>query len=80
MKYVIPYDHIAEEYVTDGKSLWEFEKVRDCANKYRLELSDAEFYHFLKLRRKDIDVSWFMHLMSVYGSSFTDTLVHYITY
>lgn len=48
MDYVIPYDHIALEYVIDGKSQWEFEKVRDCANKNRLELSDEEFYHFFK--------------------------------
>lgn len=80
MKYVIPYDHIAEEYVTDGKSLWEFEKVRDCANKYRLELSDVEFYYFLKLFRKDLSIDWIMYRMNELNVSLLDALVSYVTY
>lgn len=80
MKYVIPYDHIAEEYVIDGKSQWEFEKVRDCANKNRLELSEDDFYKFLTLYRKDIDIDWIMYRMSNFNKSFLDSLVSYITY
>ncbi|MCA6607465.1 hypothetical protein [Bacillus safensis] len=80
MKYDIPYDHIEEEYVIGGKSQWEFGKVRDCANKYRLELSDDDFYNFLTLYRKDIDIGWIMYRMSNFNESFLDSLVSYLTY
>lgn len=80
MKYVIPYDHIAEEYVTGGKSQWEFEKVRDCVNKYRLELSDDDFYKFLKLYRRGVGIDWIMYRMRELNESFLDALVSYVTY
>jgi hypothetical protein len=80
MKYVIEYEHLNDELVKNDKTHFHFNKVKDSANKYRLELSDEEFKQFLKLQMSDKDVNWLMHKMSVYKLSFTDALISYITY
>jgi hypothetical protein len=80
MKYVIEYEHLNDELIKNDKTKFHFNKVKDSANKYRLELSDEEFKQFLKLQMSDKDVNWLMHKMSVYKLSFTDALISYITY
>ncbi|KEP26592.1 hypothetical protein BA70_18545 [Bacillus zhangzhouensis] len=87
MKYAIPYDHLEEELVTEGtmytlelsKLLFHFKKVKESANKYRLELSDEDFKRFFRLHVSGVDIDWIMHIISTYEKSFTDTLVQYIT-
>lgn len=79
MEYAIKYEHLEDELVTNKEALFHFNRVKDNANKYRLELSDEDFKRFLKLHKSDKDVSWLMHLMSVYKISFTDALIAYIT-
>lgn len=80
MEYAIQYEHLKEELVTDNKTEWHFNKVKQSANKYRLELTDEEFKGFLKLHKSNKDINWFMHLMSTYKTSFTEALINYITY
>ncbi len=80
MKYVIRYEHIKDELVTSTKTEWHFDKVRDNANNYSLELSDEDFKHFLKLQTAGIDIRWLMHKMSAYKVSFTEALVVYTTF
>ncbi|WHF25266.1 hypothetical protein QJS65_10435 [Bacillus altitudinis] len=87
MKYDIPYDHLEEELVTENtmytlelsKLLFHFRKVKESANKYRLELSDEDFESFFRLHVSGVDIDWIMHIMSTYENSITDTLVQYIT-
>ncbi|WP_255233856.1 hypothetical protein [Bacillus altitudinis] len=87
MKYAIPYDHLEEELVTENtmytleltKLLFHFKKVKESANKYRLELSDEDFKRFFRLHVSGVDIDWIMHIMIKYENSFTDTLVQYIT-
>jgi len=67
MKYVIEYEHLMDELVTNEKARWNFNQVKDSANKYRLD----------KVQK---DVGWVMHKMSAYELSFTDALITYITY
>jgi len=80
MKYAIEYKHLKEELVMTNEIEWHFNKVKDIANGYSLELSDEEFKGFLKLQLRDKDVGWLMHKMSVYKLSFEDALITYITY
>jgi hypothetical protein len=80
VEYAIQYEHLKDELVSDSKTEFHFNKVKDNANKYRLDLSDEEFDYFLKLQKSDKDVAWIMRLMSVYKVSFTDALISYITY
>ncbi|MHC2451267.1 hypothetical protein ACUXP3_001868 [Bacillus altitudinis] len=80
MKYEIPYDHLKDELATSAKLRWHFEKVRDCANKHRLELSDEDFERFYKLHVSSRDIDWIMRLMSNRDRSFLDALVAYVTY
>ena len=79
MIYVIQYEHLEDELVTSEKDEWHFGKVKEIANKHKLELTDEEFKVFFKLHKSDKDVDWIMHQMSAYKSSFTDALVSYIT-
>lgn len=87
MKYAIPYDHLKEDLVTEGteyilelsRLLFHFNKVKESANKYRLELSDEDFKRFFRLHVSGVDINWIMYIMSTYEKSFTDTLVQYIT-
>lgn len=80
VEYVIEYEHLKDELVTNEKARWNFNQAKDSANKYRLELSDEDFKRFLKLQNANKDVGWIMHKMSVYKLSFTDALITYITY
>jgi hypothetical protein len=80
VKYVIEYEHLQDELVTNEKSRWYFNKVKDEANKYKLELSDEDFKRFLKLKVSDKDTGWVMHKMSAYEMSLTDALITYINY
>ena len=80
MEYAIEYEHLKDELVTSFEWERHFNKVKDSANEYHLELSDEEFKGFLKLHLRDKDVGWLMHKMSVYKLSFTDTLITYIIY
>ncbi|APP15628.1 hypothetical protein BS467_07735 [Bacillus altitudinis] len=80
MKYVIPYDHLKDELVTTAKLRWHFEKVRECANKHRLELSDEDFERFFRLHVYSRDIDWIMRLMNKHDRSFLDALVSYVTY
>lgn len=80
MKYVTDYEHLKDELVIDSKTRWDFNRVKDSANKYKLELSDDEFKSFLKLQASDKDVGWIMHNMSAYKITFVDSLISYITY
>lgn len=79
MEYAIEYENLVDELVTNGQTQWHFNKVKDTANKYRLELTEDEFKGFFKLHTSDKDVNWIMHKMSAYGLSFTDALISYIT-
>lgn len=80
MKYKIEYESLKDELATDDKRKWYFNKVKDSANKYSLELSDEDFKRFFKLQVSDKDIDWLMHNMSAYKRSLTDALVSYITY
>lgn len=80
MKYAIEYEHLKDELVTNDKTQWHFNKVKESANRYSLELTDEEFKGFLKLHTSDKDIDWLMHKMSVYRLSFTDALISYVTY
>ncbi len=80
MKYVIEYEHLRDELVTDSKAEWHFNSVKESANKYKLELTDEEFKGFLKLHKANKDINWFMHVMTVYKLSFTEAIISYITY
>lgn len=80
MKYAIEYEHLKDELVTSEKTERNFNKVKESANKYSLELTDEEFKRFLKLRKSDKDIDWLMNQMSVYKLTFTDALINYITW
>lgn len=80
MTYVIEYEHLKDELVSDEKTRWHFNKVKDAANKFKLELFDEDFKRLYKLQKADKDIEWLMHKMSVYKQSLTDALVSYITY
>lgn len=80
MNYAIEYEHLIDELVTDSSASWHFDKVKDTANKNRLELSDEDFLRFFKLQKADKDVGWLMHQMNAYKLSLTDALISYITY
>ncbi|GAA0347732.1 hypothetical protein GCM10008931_43780 [Oceanobacillus oncorhynchi subsp. oncorhynchi] len=80
MKYAIEYEHLKDELVTSDKAKWHFDKVKNSANEYSLELSDEEFKRFLKLQKSEKDIGWLMHKMSVYKLSFTDALISYISF
>lgn len=80
MKYAIEYEHLKEELVTNQKTEWHFNQVKNSANKFRLELSDEDFKRFLKLEISDKDIKWLMHQMSAYKLSLTDALISMITY
>lgn len=83
MEYKIKYEHIHSEYVDENepRTKFLFNEVVKSANKYKLELSDEDFYRFIKLENKSKDINWIMHQMSLgKGRSLTDALVTYITY
>lgn len=80
MKYAIEYEHLKDDLVNNDLTEWHFKKVKDTANKLRLELSDEDFLRFFKLHKADKDISWLMHKMSAYKLSLTDALISYITY
>ena len=80
MKYVIEYEHLKDELVTFDNAQWHFNKVKESANKYSLELTDEEFKGFFRLHSSGKDVDWLMHKMSAYKISFVDALISYITY
>lgn len=80
MEYAIEYEHLIDELVTDTKTQWRFNNVKESANKYKLELSDEDFKRFLKLQNANKDISWLMHQMDAYKKSLTDALINYITY
>ena len=80
MQYDIQYEHLKDELATSKVTHWHFEKVRENANNYKLELSDDDFKRFLKLSIRDKDIKWLMHQMSDYKLSLVDALVSYITY
>lgn len=79
MIYAIEYEHLIDELVKNEDTQWHFNKVKNNANKYRLELADEEFEGFLRLSLKDKDISWLMNQMR-YKSTFSEALVSYITY
>ena len=68
-----------DELVTNEQDKWHFDKVKDSANKLKLELTDEEFKGFLKIRKSGKDMGWIMHQMSAYKLSFTDAFISYIT-
>lgn len=80
MKYAIQYEHLENELVKDEITKWHFNRVKDCANTYRLELSDEDFIRFLMLQKDNKDIEWMMHKMDTYKKSLIDVLVSYITY
>jgi predicted nucleic acid-binding protein len=59
---------------------WHHERVQKAAEKHLLELSEEDFERFYKLSQTDNDVEWIMGKMSMFGMSFTDALVSYVTY
>lgn len=79
MKYDISYEHLEDEFVDKENEQWHFKKVRENANKYKLELTDDDFRRFFKLSLKETDIGWLMHKMSAYNLSLIDALVLYIT-
>lgn len=80
MEYAIEYEHLKDELAGSDKSGWNFNKVKDSTNKYRLELSDEDFKRFFKLQVSDKDIGWIMHKMSVHNLSIADALITYISY
>lgn len=80
IRYEIQYEGLYEELVNDSRSSWVFDRVKDYANKYRVELSDEEFSALFRLQNSDRDVDWIVHKMGVYKTSFIDALISYITY
>lgn len=80
MRYVIEYEHLKDELVINDRTQWHFNKVKQSANKYRLELTDDEFKGFLRISLSDKDMDWLMHKMSAYKLTFVEALVTYITY
>ena len=80
MKYVIPYEQLIDELATSEDAKRCFNKVKECANKNRLELSDEDFKRLYKLRTENEDIDWIMLRMSRYELSLVDALVCYITY
>lgn len=80
IKYAIEYEHLADELIVDEITKWNFEQVKKCANKYKLELSDEDFKRLFKIQRSDKDIDWIIHKMSVYKLTLVDALVSYITY
>jgi hypothetical protein len=80
MKYVIEYEHLADELIVSEKTKWYFNQVKNNANEYKLELSDEDFKRLFKLQTADKDIEWLMHKMSVYKLSLIDALVSYIIY
>lgn len=80
MKYVIEYEHLKDELVTNRETEYHFKVVKDNANKYKLELSDDDFKRFFKLKKRGEDIRWLMHKMSAYDLNLTDALIAYIHY
>lgn len=80
MTYAIEYEHLKDELVKNSNTEWIFNKVKNSANKYKLELSDEDFNNLFKLQKADKDIEWVMHQMSVYKQTLTDALISYITY
>lgn len=83
MEYKIKYQHIFDEYVdaNEPRTKFLFNEVVESANKYKLELADKDFYRLIELKRKDKDINWIMHQMSLgKGRSLVDALVTYITW
>jgi hypothetical protein len=80
MKYAIQYEHLKDELAKNSKLGWHFNKVKDSANEFSLELSDEDFKRFFQLHAADIDITWLMHKMSSYKLSLTDALIGYIIY
>ncbi len=80
MKYVIIYEHLQDELITNKDMEWHFKKVRENANKYELELSDEDFKRFFRLCIRDKDIGWLMHKMSAYDLGLVDALVSYVAY
>ena len=77
--YAIEYEHLKDDLIKDHMTRYNFNQVKEVANKYSLELSDEEFNGFFKLQRDGKDIVWIMHKMRVYNLSFTDALITYIT-
>lgn len=77
--YVIEYEHLKDELVTNSTTLWNFNRVKDNANEFRMELSDEDFKRFFKLSQRDKDIGWLMYRMSEYNLNFIDALIMYIT-
>lgn len=80
MKYVISYEHLEDDFITNEETKYHFKKVRESANNYKLELSDEDFKRFFYLSMRDEDIKWLMHQMSAYKLSLVDALISYITY
>lgn len=79
MKYVIEYEQLKDELVTNDKTRVLFNRVRNYANKYRIELSDEEFKTFFALGKNDhTDIRWMISKMGMYDVPFVDVLVSYI--
>lgn len=78
MKYEIDYQPVKDGLTDDD--IWDFNKVRDYANEYELELSDDDFMRFLKIHKSDGDVGFLMNQMSTYNQTLTDALVTYVCF
>jgi isopropylmalate/homocitrate/citramalate synthase len=80
IKYAIEYEHLADELIANENAKWNFNQVKNNANKYQLELSDEDFKQLFKLQKANKDIEWIMHKMSAYKLTIVEALVSYITY
>jgi hypothetical protein len=78
MKYDVQYESVKDDI--NPKDFFWFSRVRDSANKHKVELSDGDFMRLLKLVKRDKDYDWILHQMGVYKKTLIDTLINYITY
>ncbi|WP_054704619.1 hypothetical protein [Bacillus sp. JCM 19041] len=78
MIYLIEYEHLIDDLVTDSETRWIFNKVKSTANKFKIELSDVDFRRFIELEKNDHDTKWIMHQMSLSNGSFIDALMSYV--
>lgn len=72
----IDYEHLRNKLCV-GAYDYDFNKVTEISKKYKVNLSDKDFAHILRLRRNGKDADWIIKWMSK-GDTLSDVLVSYI--
>ena len=72
------YSELRNELVTDDRTKFLFDLVRNTSIEFNVELSEDDFCRLFRLAVADKDISWILNRMN--SSSLTDVLVSYITF